>query len=42
MVVKYTPMYPDEAPHIGFVDAVNLSEDGIQDLTQLVMVVYSL
>lgn len=41
MLVRYTPMYPDEVPHIGFVDAVNLCEDDIQELTQMIIVEYS-
>ena len=40
MLVRYTPNYPDDVPHIGFVDAVNLSDDDIQELTQMVIVLY--
>lgn len=38
MLVRYTPMYPDEVPNIAFVDVVNLSEDDIQELTQMIIV----
>lgn len=40
MLVRYTPNYPDDVPHIGFVDAINLSDDDIQELTQMVIVLY--
>lgn len=38
MVVKYTPKYPDEIPNICFVDAVNISDDDIINLTQMIYV----
>ena len=36
MVVRYPPNYPDEAPNVCFVDADNISEDDIIDLTQMI------
>ncbi|KAK8822882.1 rwd domain containing protein [Blastocystis sp. ATCC 50177/Nand II] len=36
MVVKYTPKYPDEIPNICFVDAINISDDDIINLTQMI------
>lgn len=43
MVIRYTPMYPDDVPNICFVDAVNIPEDDIISLTQMIYVlsVYS-
>lgn len=38
MVVKYTPKYPDEIPNICFVDAINISDDDIINLTQMIYV----
>lgn len=38
MVVRYPPNYPDEAPNVCFVDADNISEDDIIDLTQMIYV----
>ena len=38
MVVRYTPNYPDEAPNVCFVDADNISDDDIIDLTQMIYV----
>ena len=38
MVVKYTLKYPDEIPNICFVDAVNISDDDIINLTQMIYV----
>ena len=42
MLVRYTPDYPDDVPHIGFVDAVNLCDDDIQELTQMVIVLFNI
>ena len=38
MVIRYTDQYPDEAPNICFVDAVNISEDDLVSLTQMICV----
>lgn len=38
MVIRYTDQYPDEAPNICFVDAVNIAEDDLVSLTQMIYV----
>ena len=40
MVIRYTPMYPDDVPNICFVDSVNIPEDDIISLTQLIYVLF--
>lgn len=40
MIVRYPSHYPDEVPNIRFVDAENIPEDDLIDLTQMIYVLF--